>query len=105
MANDELRLDKDQMAQIVQMFRAQSESMSEMLSDLKNNYEPLNGGDFEGDAAVAFFDDFEGSLVPAINRLTEALNNGSQGASETLQTLCDAEEEARDALQSSWIFG
>ena len=101
---DEFRANYEELDQIAQMFRAQSESVSEMLNDLKNNYSPLNEGEFIGDAANAFFADFEGNLVPALNRLTEALDQASSTTSTVRQNISDAEQEASDALKNSWMF-
>ena len=73
MSEDVLQIDYDRMEQIADQFQVQSESVEQMARLLNTNYGELKNEGWVGQAADAFFSEYETELEPALRRLFLAL--------------------------------
>jgi WXG100 family type VII secretion target len=97
---DETRGDYQQLEQVAQRFSQQADAIQEMIQSTRNSYDVLEGGDWIGAAADAFFSEMTGEVFPAAQRLQEALTTGSEVTNTIAQTLQQADEEASSIFRS-----
>lgn len=98
---DEMHVEYEGLEEVAKAFQNQSEEMNQMLSAIKSSYQPLRGGDFQGAAADAFFNEMESLLFPANQRLIEALARASETTSTVSQNIQSAEQEAQGLFKAA----
>jgi len=99
MGNDVVSAAYDQLDELAANFQAQSESMSEMMSSIKSAMDNLRPN-WIGLGSDAFFAEMESEMLPAGQRLIEALSEGSSVTREISQTMKQAEEEASSPFRN-----
>ena len=93
MPADEIRADYDQLAQVSSRFQNQSQATQEMIQSVRSSMDELKGG-WEGRGSNAFFSEMQGEVLPAVNRLRQAMQEASRITRQIAQTVKQAEEEA-----------
>ena len=63
----------DQLAQIAQRFGRESESIRTLIGTLRANVNTLQGGDWVGQGARAFYAEMSSDVLPSLMRLERAL--------------------------------
>lgn len=93
MPADEIRADYDQLTQVASRFQNQGQATQEMIQSVRSSMDELKGG-WEGRGSNAFFSEMQGEVLPAVNRLRQALQQASRVTQQIAQTVKQAEEEA-----------
>lgn len=75
-------------------FAAQSEAIAASLNQVKNSMAPLEGGGWIGEAASSFYNEMNGDVLPAVDRLRNALEVAGQITQQIANTLKQAEQQA-----------
>lgn len=68
-----IRADYDQLTAISRSFQSESDATQRTLKDLRARMQTLEGGDWVGRGARAFYGEMNGSVLPALTRLQNAL--------------------------------
>jgi len=97
---DEVRADYDQLEQVASRFANQSQEVQQSLQQVRNSMNKLQD-DWIGRGSEAFFSEMEGEVLPATNRLQQALEEASRVTKEIVQIMQQAEEEASSPFKSN----
>lgn len=89
-----IRADHDDLARIASMFGRQSQNAQRSLQHIKRQMDTLQGGDWIGKGAQAFYKEMDQDVLPALKRLTEALAQAQRTTVQISQILKQAEEQA-----------
>jgi WXG100 family type VII secretion target len=89
-----IRSDYDQLRSMAQSFRAQSENITKQSQQLKTNMDTLQGGDWIGTGAQAFYKEMGDMVLPTMQRLQRALGEASRITQQISQIMKAAEDEA-----------
>ena len=73
-----VRADYDQLGQVAQRFGVAAEAAGATLQTIQQNMQVLEGGDWVGQGAKAFYQEMSGSVLPTLKRLTSALQAAQQ---------------------------
>lgn len=95
-----IRGDYDILAQIAGIFQQHASQTKSTVRRIKQNVGSLQGGDWVGKGATAFYREMEGEVLPALDRLGAALNSADQTTRQINAILKQAEEEAARILGS-----
>ena len=90
---DEFQCTYDQMEVIANSFTTQSDVVQQMLENLRNHMEDLKP-DWIGLGSDAFFNEMESEVIPALQRLIQALEDGAQLTTRVRQSIETAEQQA-----------
>ncbi|MBL8097321.1 MAG: WXG100 family type VII secretion target, partial [Anaerolineales bacterium] len=71
--HDRVRSQHEELKQIAASFGREAEATARSLAQLRRQKDVLQGGDWLGQAARKFYDEMDGSLLPALTRLQRAL--------------------------------
>ena len=93
MAVPRVRADYDQLGQVAQRFGVAAEAAGATLQTIQQNMQVLEGGDWVGQGAKAFYQEMSGSVLPTLKRLTSAL----QAAQQITQAISREMKQAEDA--------
>ena len=91
--NDIIQVDHEALENTAAKFSQQSEAVGQMLQTLQNAMNRLQN-DWIGRGSEAFFSEMEKEIVPAVQRLIDALALASETTKEVNQTMQEADEEA-----------
>jgi WXG100 family type VII secretion target len=89
-----VRADYEQLAEIARRFGGQADSTQVMLQSLKRQMQVLEGGDWVGRSADKFYAEMNSSLLPTVQRLTDALSRARQVTQQISKIMKDAEDAA-----------
>lgn len=89
-----IRGDYDLLAQISQMFTRHSTETQRMINRVNQAFTTLQGGDWLGKGANAFYREMEHDVFPSLKRLAAALNIASRTTRQIDKILHEAEAEA-----------
>lgn len=95
-----IRADHDQLARIATTFGRQSESARRSLQRIQRQVDILQGGDWIGKGAQAFYKEMDQDVLPALTRLTDALSQAQKTTAQISQILKQAEEDAARFLRA-----
>jgi len=93
MASPQIRADHDQLAQIEQNFSRQASSTARTLQGMKQQVDTLQGGDWIGEGAEAFYREMQGEILPAMKRLASAFDVSARVTRQISQIMLQAEED------------
>lgn len=93
MSSPQIRADHDQLAQIEQNFSRQASSTARTLQGMKQQVDTLQGGDWIGEGAEAFYREMQGEILPAMTRLASALDVSARVTRQIQQIMLQAEED------------
>ncbi len=82
----------DEMQAIIKTLQAEEEELKSLLSATKNKVENLHGNQWVGQGADQFFQEMEGTVLPAMGRLVYALNTAGHVAQQMINTIRQADE-------------
>ncbi len=94
MGADVIQAHYDQLEQIAARFGQQAEAAAQTTQRVQQSTRALQAGGWEGRGAVAFFGEMERSVLPSMQRLAAALQQGQTVTRQISQVLRAAEEEA-----------
>jgi WXG100 family type VII secretion target len=89
-----IRSDYDQLRTMAQSFRAQSENIAKQNQAIKANVDDLQGGNWIGKGAQAFYKEMGDQVMPTMQRLQRALAEASRITQQIAQVMKAAEDEA-----------
>jgi len=98
---DEIRADYEEMEQISNRFANQSQTIQQMMQKVRSSMDKLEGGDWIGRGSDAFFNEMNSDVLPATERLIQALDEASRTTKDISQTVQQAEEEASSRFRIS----
>lgn len=97
---DEIRAEYEQLEQVASRFMNQSHTIQQMLQKVKSSMSKLENGGWMGEGSQAFFSEMHGLVLPASQRLQQALDEASRATKEIAQTIHQAEEAASSPFRS-----
>ena len=89
-----IRADYDQLLHIAQIFDQQAETTEGTLRDMAQRMQVLQGGDWIGQGAQAFYSEMEQSILPTFKRLVDALHAAAQTTQAIIGEVKGAEQGA-----------
>jgi len=95
MAEQTIQVDHDQMASISQRFGDQSDQVRAQYDKIMHQLDVLKQGAWIGQNADKCFEIMEGTLLPAVQRLSKALDQASSTTREVAKMMRDADEETK----------
>lgn len=90
---DEIRADYAQLQQVAQQFNKQAQAINQMRQSVKKSMGALQGN-WKGKGSDAFFSEMSDKVLPASDRLYQALQEASKITKQMAQTVQQAEEDA-----------
>jgi WXG100 family type VII secretion target len=94
MSAPQVRSDYDQLNTIAQTFSTQSDTVNRTLQSVRSNMDTLQGGDWIGKGAQAFYKEMNDQVLPTMQRLQKALAEASRITKQIAQIMKQAEDEA-----------
>jgi WXG100 family type VII secretion target len=91
---DEIRADYDRLEKVASQFANQSQEIQQMLQKVRGSMEPLESGGWIGRGSDAFFSEMQSEVLPATERLQQAMDEANRVTNQIVQTIRHAEEEA-----------
>ena len=98
---DEIRADYDELEQVASRFANQSQAIQQMMQKVRSSMDKLTGGDWMGRGVEAFENEMTSEVLPATERLQQALDEASRTTNDIVQTVRQAEEEACSRFRAS----
>ncbi|MBP8242162.1 MAG: WXG100 family type VII secretion target [Thermoflexales bacterium] len=99
MPSNRVRVDHDQLAQISRGFQTESDSAKGLIQSVRQSMDTLQGGDWVGPGATAFYAEMTGDVLPSLNRLSSALGEASRVTQRISAAFRQAETEAAAVLR------
>lgn len=98
MPGSRVRADYDQLAAISRSFQGEADATQRTLQDLRARLQTLEGGDWVGRGAKAFYGEMNDSVVPALTRLQRALTQAAAVTTKIEKRVRQAEADAARVL-------
>lgn len=105
MSDDVIRVDYEALAKIAERFGAEAEMIGEMDGRTRQAMALLQNGGWEGEGSAAFFAEMNRTTLPAVSRLTNALEEAQKITMEVVRVMQEAEEEAARPFQGQPAAG
>ncbi len=102
--HDRVRTNHDELKQIATSFGQEAEATARSLALIRRQKDLLQGGDWTGQAARKFYDEMDGSVLPALTRLQRALTRAQQVTQKIGARLRQAEADAAAVLRDREAF-
>lgn len=99
--SDEIRADYEELEQVSSRFATQSQAVQAMVQKVRGSMEKLENGDWIGRGSDAFFNEMNSDVLPAVERLLQALDEANRTTKDIAQTVQQAEEEASSRFRVS----
>jgi WXG100 family type VII secretion target len=96
---DEVKVNPDELADVQREFQNQSMSIQDMLQKTRQSMDELEP-DWIGLGSDAFFEEMQGEVLPAVQRLQEALEQAGMVTGEILNIFQQADEEASSPFRT-----
>ena len=90
----------DELATVAQHFGRQSQVVNGLQSSLRQSVQALEQGGWEGEGSAAFFGEMNDTVMPAVTRLSGALEAAQRIVLEIKELLEKADEEAANPFRS-----
>jgi WXG100 family type VII secretion target len=97
---DEIRADYDRLEEAAGKFGNQAQAIQQTLGQVRGSMDPLEGGGWIGRGSDAFFEEMQSEVLPATERLQQALEEASRVTRQIIQIVKQAEEEASSPFRS-----
>lgn len=91
---DRVEADYDQLDNIANQFGNQGDVLQQMLAKVQSAMEALTEGGWEGRGSDAFYQEMEGEVLPASQRLQQAMEEAQRVTQYISQTMQQAEDDA-----------
>jgi len=98
--SDEIRADYDRLEQVAGKFANQAQAIQQMLQQVRGSMDPLEGGGWVGKGSDAFFAEMNDEVLPANDRLQQALEEAGRVTKQIIQTVKQAEEDASSPFRA-----
>ena len=98
MPNNRTRANYDELGAAAKKWAAEAERTRQMVATLKQNMDVLQGGDWVGQGARAFYAEMNGQVLPSLNRLVKALESAARTTSQISQVVKETEDAAAAVL-------
>ena len=89
-----VRSDYDQLKNVSQTFSTQADNLNQMIQNINSNVDTLQGGDWIGQGAQAFFKEMNETVFPTLKRLTNAMTESARITQQISKIMHDAEDNA-----------
>ncbi len=96
-----IRADYDQLKTTESQFGGLAQDTRQMIQALKQQIETLQGGDWVGPGATAFFQEMNGSVMPSLQRLASAFDSAQRATTQISRIVAQAESDAARILRGS----
>ncbi len=96
-----VRADFDLLNNIATRFSGESDNIKQMQSSITQAMSALEGGDWVGPGATAFYAEMREAVLPAVQRLVAALGEAGTTATKIGRTVKQAETDAARQLRST----
>lgn len=100
MTHNVIQAEYDDLERIAGRFQQESASTKRLMGSVERLVEDLQRGGWEGEGAVAFFREMNGEVLPAVNRLVLALEEGNEATRQIVVILQQAEEDAANPFNA-----
>ncbi len=97
---DTIEANYDQLGQVASRFANQSQAVQQMVQSVRSSMNKLEDGGWEGRGSDAFFTEMNEEVLPATERLRQALEEAGRTTQQIVQTMQQAEEEASTPFRS-----
>jgi WXG100 family type VII secretion target len=97
---DEIRADYNELNGVASKFANQEQAIQQMSQKIRSAMEKLENGGWMGEGSEAFFSEMHSVVLPAIQRLETALQQGAAVTREIAQTMRQAEDEASSPFRA-----
>lgn len=97
---DEIRADYNELNAVASKFANQEQAIQQMSQRIRSAMEKLENGGWMGEGSEAFFREMHSIVLPAIQRLETALQQGAAVTHEIAQTIRQAEDEASSVFRA-----
>jgi WXG100 family type VII secretion target len=101
MGNNIVRSNHDELKTIASKFSSEESAVNQMNQTLKSNIDTLQGGDWIGPGATAFYQEMNGDVMPSLKRLQQAMGEAARVTNQISQAMKNAESEASGALKQA----
>lgn len=96
--NDIISVDREKIQTLAGSFDQESAAVQQVITNINRNLDMLRNGGWIADAATAFYQQMDGEVMVAVNRLRAALTLASQTTREINAVMDSAEDEACSCL-------
>ena len=91
--NNQIVADYERLNQVALRFTAQAQTIQEILQEVQSDLTNLQG-EWVGRGSNAFFAEMESEVLPATQRLNQAMEQAQQTTQTIIRTIQQADEEA-----------
>jgi WXG100 family type VII secretion target len=98
MAAPQVRSDYDQLKTVEGMFSAHADAISKTNQSIRSAMETLQGGDWIGKGATAFYKEMNDQVMPSMTRLQKALSDAARITKAVSALMKEAEDQASGVL-------
>lgn len=102
---DLILVDYERLEKLAAVFGQQSENIAQMLQQVQGSVNPLQAGGWMGKGSDAFFGEMEGVVLPAVQRLIEALGEANLVTNQIVEVMQQADEEASSSFRAGGAAG
>lgn len=88
------------MEKIIKQFRSEADELNRVKSQTSNKVQGLHGTDWIGRGSEQFFSEMEGTVLPAMERLVNALHAAAGAADNIVKIYRNAEDEGQGVFKS-----
>jgi WXG100 family type VII secretion target len=92
MPANRIRADYDELMKLAGKWNQEAQSCAAMLQSLRQAMDTLQGGDWIGPGASAFYAEMNGMIIPALRRLIAALEQAAQCCRQLAELFKRAED-------------
>ncbi|MCS6992288.1 MAG: WXG100 family type VII secretion target [Anaerolineales bacterium] len=90
-----LQVNYDEMQGIIKLLEAEEQEHRALLQQTKSKVDALHGDGWVGQGADQFFNEMNGTVLPAHQKMVHALDVAGKVASQIVQIIRSADEETR----------
>jgi WXG100 family type VII secretion target len=91
--SDTIQAEYDQLEQVASRFMNQSQAIQQMLQQVRSSMSNLEG-EWIGEGSESFFSEMEDEVMPASQRLQQALEEAGQVTKKIVEIVKQGEDEA-----------
>jgi WXG100 family type VII secretion target len=96
---DHVEVNYENLERMKSSFDQQAQEAENMLRKISGQVDNLQGGQWVGQGANAFYNEMHGLLLPAVQRLVKSLQEGSRVVGQIMTEFKNAEEESRSVWE------
>ena len=93
-----IRADYDDLAQAAKVFSQQNSALAKANRRIKSAQDSLQGGDWIGKGATAFYREMDGEVNPSLQRLEKAMGEAANITKQISKVMNEAEDESSRIL-------